>query len=542
MKRHVFKVIALVILAMLVVAPLAFSEQEWLPGYGDKNGRLGKNDQSWRVVWVNSAVFEGVTSDQFEALLKAVDPTANNILLLPNISGILITNSGGEDMLNATLVDAILNGTTAVEGSIDMQDNPLTDVGYIMFNTTDGIPCEEGKMFWNDTDGTNNLGLKGSIVCLQMGQEMLVRGKNTTGASLANGTAVRISGGTGSFPEFGLANAAAPATAGSIGITTEIIGNNQFGYVTVFGLVRELDTTGTPFSESWNVADRIYVGNTDGELTNVAPTGSERKIFMGIALRISANEGIIWVNPINQAYFNELSGPLLTSGSIVFINSTGMTVEDNANLFWDDTNDNLGVGVGTPDSNFVNAVEAQVFVLNSPRWDDLRMPAVTGKPGAAIPDFVTGAVSNAVGTYCFDKNTDEELYFATQVPHAFKESTDIELHLHWFPVDTGIGNVAWITETEWENIDATFGSTLIVNAVPDAADGTQYKHQMHDMADLTGTTKTISSGLFVHVYRDANESDTPAGSDTYDDDACLMEIDFHYQTNTPGGSAEEDSK
>jgi len=244
--------------------------------------------------------------------------------------------------------DGVILNTPSLAGALDANDNPIIDVGYIMFNTTDGIPCEEAKTFWNDTDGTNNLGLKGGNVCLQIGQEMVVRGKNTTGGEIANGTAVRITGGTGSFPEWGLSNAAAPAAAGSIGLSTEIIDNTNFGYITTFGLVRELDTTGTPYGESWNIVDRLWVGNEDGGLTNVRPTGSERKIFMGVPLRINANEGIIMVNPINVSYFNELSGPLLTSGSVVFINSTGMTVEDNANFFWDDVNNRLGIGNATP--------------------------------------------------------------------------------------------------------------------------------------------------------------------------------------------------
>ena len=335
-----------IIMPMLLVLSLAFinvgyAEQEWLPGFIDKEGRLGQDEKSWRLGFINTLCIEGATSDNFETCITGVDPTADNSLFFPNISGILITNSGGEAMFDTTLVDGILNGVTNMQGELDINDGIINDVGYVMFNTTDGIPCEEGKMFWNDEDGTNNLGLKGSVVCLQLGQEMLVRGKNTTGGSIANGTAVRISGVNGNFPLWGMSNAADPATAGSIGLTTEIIGNNSFGYVTTFGLVRELDTTGTPVGEVWSDGDRIYVGNTSGELTNIAPTGSERKIFIGIVFNANANEGIIWVNPINVSYFNELSGPLLTSGSVVFINASGMTVEDNDNFFWDDTNDEL---------------------------------------------------------------------------------------------------------------------------------------------------------------------------------------------------------
>lgn len=198
-------------------------------------------------------------------------------------------------------------GLTLV-GELDMGDNPITDVGYIDFNLVNGIAQAEGRLVWNNDEGTLNLGLKGGVVNLQVGQEMVVRGKNASGAQADNGTPMRISGATGSQPEFNLADADDPAAAGSIGLATEDIGNNSFGYVTTSGLVRDVDTSGTPVSETWNVSDRLYVSNTVGKLTNVSPTADERKIFIGVVIRAHATEGVIWVSSINVSYPHELSG------------------------------------------------------------------------------------------------------------------------------------------------------------------------------------------------------------------------------------------
>jgi len=206
------------------------------------------------------------------------------------------------------------------------------------------------------------------------------------------------------------------------------------------------------------------------------------------------------------------------------------------------TDNTTSIVIGLPDDVVItNSVTTNVTILNSPRWDDLRMPGNTGKPGAAIPDFETGIASlgNSVGVYCFDKNTDEELYFVTQVPHAYKEDSDMELHIHWFPVDSGGGTVQWVTEVDWMNISGTIPATSTFTNSPATADGTAFKHQYHDIVDLTGTGKTISSIFTIHLYRDANETH---GTDDYDDDACLLEIDIHYQTDTPGGSEFETSK
>lgn len=40
----------------------------------------------------------------------------------------------------------------------------------------------------------------------------------------------------------------------------------------------------------------------------------------------------------------------MTTGSIPFISSAGSLIQDNSNLFWDDTNDRLGIGLNNPTS------------------------------------------------------------------------------------------------------------------------------------------------------------------------------------------------
>ena len=108
-----------------------------------------------------------------------------------------------------------------------MGDNPITDLGYIDFNLDNGVPQAEGRMVWNDDEGTVNIGLKGGVVNLQVGQEMVVFCKNTSGSEITNGMVVRISGASGANPECGLTDADNPALAGSIGLATEDIENNQ---------------------------------------------------------------------------------------------------------------------------------------------------------------------------------------------------------------------------------------------------------------------------------------------------------------------------
>jgi hypothetical protein len=54
-------------------------------------------------------------------------------------------------------------------------------------------------------------------------------------------------------------------------------------------------------------------------------------------------------NGVFDALETKLTLPALTNGSVLFSNGTTIA-EDNANFFWDDTNNRLGIGTNTPDA------------------------------------------------------------------------------------------------------------------------------------------------------------------------------------------------
>lgn len=134
----------------------------------------------------------------------------------------------------------------------------------------------ERRAWWGD-DGTLDIGLAGGSV-LQVGQETMVFAKNVSGATVADGSAVMLAGAVGSSGrlEFDLA-----VSDGSVshdymlGIATQNITNNQAGFVTTFGTVRGINTTGASKTvpETWADGDLLYFDPAyPGELTTTRPT------------------------------------------------------------------------------------------------------------------------------------------------------------------------------------------------------------------------------------------------------------------------------
>ena len=134
-------------------------------------------------------------------------------------------------------VDPPTKGTPAwVPIAIDA-DNIFGDFEYIDFETgpyTGGH--QEGRLHWDDDNGTVSIGMPGGTVELQIGQEHLVRCRNQSGAQIADGSVVYITGNSGNKPLIDLADASVAAQP-ILGIATETIDHNSNGYVCAAGVV-----------------------------------------------------------------------------------------------------------------------------------------------------------------------------------------------------------------------------------------------------------------------------------------------------------------
>lgn len=174
-------------------------------------------------------------------------------------------------------------------------DSVWFDTDHI--NTSD----DAGVLSWNNSDDTLNLNHPNGVV-QQVGQELYAYVRNRSGSTIPDGTAVRFSGaeqnGTSRLlVEPFLANGVYPNLYG-LGIATQDIPNGEDGFITVWGKIRQLNTS------AWNVGDILYVSPTGaGQLTNVKPTAPNNVVPIAAVLRKDATEGEIFVRPtIEQKY------------------------------------------------------------------------------------------------------------------------------------------------------------------------------------------------------------------------------------------------
>lgn len=169
---------------------------------------------------------------------------------------------------------------------------------------------KERRVQWNGDDGTLDVGLYGGSV-LQVGQEIMYYAKNTDGSNLSNGTPVMFNGTVGASSKLTFEKAVADDTYPSdymMGVTTQDIDNNSFGYVTSFGVVRGLRTDGVPYGETWNDGDLLYFDpTTAGTWTNIQPSAPNLKVPVAVVLNAtSSNSGSIFVRMARNEQLDRL--------------------------------------------------------------------------------------------------------------------------------------------------------------------------------------------------------------------------------------------
>lgn len=226
----------------------------------------------------------------FDALSKLADLVAL-VALAPRQEILRATEDTG---LGKNLEPAVQLGTLASQNH-----DSLNSVG---FRTTAQQPfiTRPGTLYWDTADGNKTLSLvmddTNSTVIQQIGEEEFYRIKASS--PITNGQVVMFSGTVGApgalkgAPATGLA----PATAMYVmGVATEDIANNGWGYVTAFGLVRGIDTTGG--AEAWVDGQILYLNPAvPGGLTKTVPPAPAPKVIVASVVYAAAN-GSLFIRP-----------------------------------------------------------------------------------------------------------------------------------------------------------------------------------------------------------------------------------------------------
>ena len=157
---------------------------------------------------------------------------------------------------------------------------------------------------------------------------VVVQVRNATGATLTKGTLVYISGATGQIPTVSKALATSDATsAQTLGMMTADLTNNTNGYVTIVGLITEIDTSA--FADG---AQLYLSGTTAGTYTSTKTYAPTHLVYVGVVEYSHAIHGKIFVKVQNGYELDEIhnvSAQSPTTGQTIVYNSSTSLWEKN---------------------------------------------------------------------------------------------------------------------------------------------------------------------------------------------------------------------
>ena len=169
------------------------------------------------------------------------------------------------------------------------------------------LPAENTITSIASADGSVIVTAVGSLVDLAVSQTspasvLVERVRNSTGATLTKGTAVYISGATGQLPTVSKALATSDATsAQTLGLITSDLDNNSNGYVTIIGLVDDLDTS------AYTDGAQLYLSpTTAGALTVTKPYAPQHLVYVAVVAHAHPVHGKLIVKVQNGYEMDEL--------------------------------------------------------------------------------------------------------------------------------------------------------------------------------------------------------------------------------------------
>jgi hypothetical protein len=242
-----------------------------------------------------------------------------------------VSGSGGGGTGDITSVNAGTNMTGGgASGDVTISlSASLSGIDKIDFTTGNlaNPPFQTGRLYCDINTFDLQYNTVVNDVSMNLGQQLVVKVKNDSLATINKGKLVRIVGGLGNNPTISTASWDSDGlSANTLGMMMNTVAHNDFGYVILNGVLIGVNTN------SFSAGQVLYLSSS-GDYTNVKPVAPKHTVTIGEVIRVgNSSVGSLFVNISNGYEIGELHD-VSASASV----NGDLLIYDSASSIWKNT-------------------------------------------------------------------------------------------------------------------------------------------------------------------------------------------------------------
>lgn len=306
-----------------------------------------------------------------------VNDSSTNMVVDEQLNSVIIEESETEVIVRTGWPEAAKKGANSDITSMNGLTGGIATPDYIDFDTTTTAANAVGRLVWDATNASLELGLPGGNAISVIGQTVHAYVRSAESVTINKGQPVYLYQATGNRASVKLAsNGQDPTSATTFGLAAESIGPNQAGFIVCQGVLDGLNTS------AYNEGDILYLGASAGTLTATKPKAPNHMVYIGVVERANAGNGQIYVKVQNGYELDEIHDVQINSPA-----NGQLIIYDASTSLWKNANLTAGAGITiTNGAGTVTIAAPQVGTVTS---------VATGTGLTGGPITATGTISLA---------------------------------------------------------------------------------------------------------------------------------------------------
>jgi len=306
-----------------------------------------------------------------------VNDSSTNMVVDEQLNSVIIEESETEVIVRTGWPEAAKKGANSDITSMNGLTGGIATPDYIDFDTTTTAANAVGRLVWDATNASLELGLPGGNAISVIGQTVHAYVRSAESVTINKGQPVYLYQATGNRASVKLAsNGQDQTSATTFGLAAESIGPNQAGFIVCQGVLDGLNTG------AYNEGDILYLGASAGTLTATKPKAPNHMVYIGVVERANAGNGQIYVKVQNGYELDEIHDVQINSPA-----NGQLIIYDASTSLWKNSNLTAGAGITiTNGAGTVTIAAPQVGTVTS---------VATGTGLTGGPITATGTISLA---------------------------------------------------------------------------------------------------------------------------------------------------